>query len=101
MVGKLNKKIIASSLICLFPVLLGSILWKILPEQMVRSLSGYSSKAVVIFVLPVVFLAIHLIYCFKKDWHKPIPASWRYRLMPLLSNLFFVVSVVLSAFVKN
>lgn len=71
-----NKwKFILTSVVILLPILYGLIYWNELPEQMARhwaadgSPNGYSSKAFVVFGLPLILLALHLlcVYITYKD----------------------------------
>ncbi len=75
---KENKwKAILSSLLIMSPAIVGAIMWDELPELMVTHFGinmkpdGYSSKAVAIFGLPLIFLAMHWICiiftCFDKN----------------------------------
>lgn len=68
MMMKDNKwKFILTAAVILLPILYGLIYWNELPEQMARhwaadgSPNGYSSKAFVVFGLPLVLLALHLL----------------------------------------
>ena len=68
---KENKgKIILSSAIVLFPMIIGLILWNALPEQMVThwgvdgAADGWSSKYFSIFGIPLLMLAVHLLCIF-------------------------------------
>ena len=97
---KENKKFIMGSIICLLPILLGIILWGSLPENLVRHIGpgafSYSSKEVVVFLLPIFFLLLHFIIVFKSDWLNTPKNDKRYWYMPILSSLFFLISFTLS-----
>lgn len=76
MMMKDNKwKFILTSVVILLPILYGLIYWNELPEQMARhwaadgSPNGYSSKAFVVFGLPLILLALQLlcVYITYKD----------------------------------
>ena len=72
-----NKiKIIISSVITLLPILAGVILWDMLPDQLAvhwgpsGEPDGWSSKTVAVFLLPMLFLAIHWICIFATSSEK-------------------------------
>ncbi len=96
-----KKKLVFSSLFCLFPPMVGCILWAVLPEKLVQNIGlfgmfGLVPKAVVVFALPAVFLAIHLISCLKPDWlnlRRTVKSVW---LLPLVCNLVFAFSCALG-----
>jgi hypothetical protein len=97
---KLRKKIVFSSLLCLFPMVIGCVFWSVMPENLASHIGlggvdGLLSKPVIVFVVPALFFALHLVYCFKPDWSISYRLN-RYWFMPLVSNLFFVSSFVLS-----
>ncbi len=102
----MNKKktIIISSLICLLPILLGSILWGLLPDMLVRHIGpgtySTSPKKTVIFLYPLIFLILHFIVVFKADWLNAPKNEKRYWYMPILSSTFFLISFMLS-FVRS
>ncbi|NBI06692.1 hypothetical protein [Senegalia massiliensis] len=99
-----KKKIIIGSIVCLLPILLGSILWDLLPDNLVRYIGpGYyrfSSKGIVIFLDPFIFLLLHFIIVFKPDWLNTPKNEKRYWYMPIFSSAFFLISFTLS-FVTN
>lgn len=77
MMMKDNKwKFILTSVVILLPILYGLIYWNELPEQMARhwaadgSPNGYSSKAFVVFGLPLILLALHL-FCVYITYRDP------------------------------
>ena len=67
MIKKNLKTIIATSIITLSPVIIGLVLWEKLPEQIATHFNvnnepdGYSSKAFVVFGLPLIMLGLHII----------------------------------------
>lgn len=67
MIKKNKAKIILTALITIIPMIAGIILWDILPEILPthwgidNQIDGYSSKAMVVFGIPLFMLAIHLI----------------------------------------
>ena len=99
-----NKKFLVGSFICLLPILLGSILWNFLPENLVRHFGpgafSFSSKGIVVFLLPVLFLLLHFIIVFKSDWLNTPRNEKRYCYMPIFSSAFFFISFTLG-FLKN
>lgn len=67
---KVNKgKIFISSVVILLPVLIGIVLWKRLPNEMVTTFgtngepTGWSSKPFAVFGIPIFILICHLICC--------------------------------------
>ncbi|MEL7610299.1 MAG: DUF1648 domain-containing protein [Bacillota bacterium] len=96
------KTIVFSSLVCLLPIVLGGALWGVLPEMLARHIGlngrpdGFSPKGVVVFVFPILFLAIHLLYCFKPDWLNAPRTKKRFWFIPFISNFFFILACVLS-----
>ena len=72
---KANKKeLLLTSLVCLLPLLAGTILYPRLPETMAThwgfdgTANGWSSRATTVFGLPLLILALHLI-CFYAESH--------------------------------
>ena len=67
MIKKNLKTIIATSIITLSPIIIGLVLWEKLPEQIATHFNvnnepdGYSSKAFVVFGLPLIMLGLHII----------------------------------------
>ena len=98
-----NKlKTIISSIITLLPMLIGVALWDKLPDEMVShiGLSGspdaMSSKAAMVFGLPLVMLAVHLLGLFlgdKDPGHKKQPKK--------ATGIVFWVIPVASLFVNS
>lgn len=102
----MNKKtkLLISSIICLFPILLGIILWDVLPEFLIRNFAPgfyrFSSKKIVVFVYPFIFLILHFIVIFKSDWLNTPKGEKRFWYLPIASNLFYFGSFILSL-IKN
>lgn len=99
-----KKRFLIGSIICLLPILLGSILWDFLPENLVRHLGpgalSFSSKERVVFLLPIIFLILHFIIVFKSDWLNTPRNEKRYWYIPILSSIFFFISFTLSLVTK-
>lgn len=99
-----KKKVIISSVVCLLPILLGSILWSLLPEMLVRHIGpgtySVSPKKTVIFLYSILFLILHFVVVFKAEWLNTPRNEKRYWYMPVLSSTFFLISIILS-FVKS
>ena len=97
---KENKKFIIGSIICLLPILIGIILWGLLPENLVRHIGpgaySFSSKKIVVFLYPFLFLLLNFIVVFKSDWLNTPKNEKRYSYIPILSSLFFFISFTLS-----
>ena len=94
-----KKTIIISSLICLLPILIGIILWGYLPDMLVRHIGfgtySTSSKKIVVFLYPFIFLILHLIIVFKSEWLNTPRGRKRFWYMPILSSIFFLMSFIL------
>lgn len=75
MLEKNKNHIILSSFVVLIPMLLGIILWKFMPDKMITNwgadgeANGWSSKAFVVFGMPLIFLLTHwfCIYMVSRD----------------------------------
>lgn len=65
-----KKQLIISSIITLMPILVGVLLWNILPDRMAThwgsngEANGWSSKAFTVFVLPIIMLVMHWVCIF-------------------------------------
>ncbi|AFS78496.1 hypothetical protein Curi_c14860 [Gottschalkia acidurici 9a] len=99
-----KKTIIISSFICVLPIMLGSILWSLLPEMLIRHFGpgsySVSPKKTVIFLYPLLFLMLHFVVVFKSDWLNTTRNEKRYWYIPVLSSTFFIISFILS-FMKS
>ena len=95
-----NKKIVIGSIICLLPMIVGIMLWEILPENLVRHIGpgaySFSSKKIVVFLYPFFFLLLNFIVVFKPGWLNTPKSKKRYWYTPILSSAFFFISFVLS-----
>lgn len=75
MLKKNKTHIILSSFVVLIPMLIGIILWKFMPDKMITNwgadgeANGWSSKAFVVFGMPLIFLLTHwfCIYMVSRD----------------------------------
>lgn len=99
----MNKKevIVISSFICLLPILIGGLLWNLLPESLAShigllGIDGFISKRIVILLLPLVFLLIHFVVVFKPDWINSPGTEKRYWYIPVISSIFFSIAFILS-----
>ncbi len=99
---KISKaKLIITSVLTLIPVLAGVILWDKLPETMVthwgvgNTPDGFSSKAMAVFGLPLILLAVHWVCLFaaKAD---PKSKNINSRMLDLVLWICPVLSVVLG-----
>lgn len=102
MIKKNKVKIIISSIITLLPAVIGLFLWQRLPERLAvhwgtdNQPNGWSSKAMAVFGIPLLLLAVHLLVIFltaSDRRHKNVDVK-------LLSILFFICpmcSVLCSA----
>lgn len=99
-----NTKILISSCILIFPILLGIILWNILPEYLIRHFGpgsyGLSSKKIVIFIYPFIFFLLHFIFIFKSDWFNTPKGEKRFWYLPIISTIFYFFSFLLSLIKK-
>lgn len=101
-----NKKLVKiSSALCLLPILIGIILWNLLPESLNTYLTmyfsvGYISKQNVVFLLPFLFLFFNFIAIFKTDWlnvtRKTFVSKKRYWYMPIFSNIYFAIIFIIN-----
>ena len=71
---KANKKeLLLTSLVCLLPLLAGTILYPRLPETMAThwgfdgTANGWSSRAATVFGLPLLILALHLVCAYAES----------------------------------
>ena len=70
MIKKYLKSMIITSIVALLPIACGLILWNKLPSALpihwnaAGEIDGYASKAVVVFVMPLVLLALHWLCVF-------------------------------------
>ncbi len=70
MIQKNKKQLILSSIIILLPIIIGLIMWNILPENMAThwglngEANGWSSRTFAIFAMPVILLIVHWICIF-------------------------------------
>lgn len=92
--SKFTKIQVVSTLVSLLPIVIYLIAWSNLPEQMqvnVMPSSLYLSRAVVGFVIPIIFTIVHIILTFVIRNHsikenKP-NIMWLSFLMPVMSIL--------------
>lgn len=99
---KISKtKLIITSIMILIPIAVGLILWNRLPETMVthwgvgNEPNGWSSKAMAVFGLPVILLAVHWVCLFatKAD---PKSKNINPRMLDLVLWICPVLSIVLG-----
>lgn len=99
---KISKtKLIITSIMILIPIAVGLILWNQLPETMVTHWgvgnvpNGWSSKAMAVFGLPVILLAVHWVCLFatKAD---PKSKNINPRMLDLVLWICPVLSIVLG-----
>lgn len=98
----IRKSVISMS--CLIPTLLGVMLWNILPNKLAihfgfYGIDGYGSKLIVIFILPLCFFFLNILYHIILIKHpnclSPFVQSKKLSLylFPLLSLLVFLISI--------
>ncbi len=99
---KENKgKIILSSVLVLFPMLIGLLLWNALPEQMVThwgadgAADGWSSKSFSIFGIPLLILVLHL-FCLFICLRDPKNAEQTDKALGLVFWVCPVISVAIN-----
>lgn len=98
---KEKKKIIISILLTLVPIIVGSILYKKLPNSIPTKYSftgeilGYSKKAEVVYFLPLFFLGIHLFSIFKIN-SDPKKENIPTKVLNLIYSIFPYCSIVLT-----
>ena len=70
----------------------------LLPDELVRhigpGLIAYTSKSVMIFVVPLVLFVVHVTVCLKSEWFKPVTPKWRFWQIPIVSIFIFLISVI-------
>lgn len=101
MMKKNKVQIIVSSIVTLLPMLVGLFLWNMLPDRMTThwgmsgEADGFSSKAVAVFVVPLIMLATHWLCIFitlkdpkNKDQSSKIFAMimWIIPIVSLITN---------------
>ena len=105
MFKKYRKTLIITTIITLLPMLAGVILWNKLPEQMpmhfnaAGEVDGWASKAVGVFVMPLVFVAVQWLCAvgsFKMD---PKAQNLNEKVMGLVLWFVPVLSVLMSVLV--
>ena len=105
MLKKYRKTLIITTIITLLPILAGLILWNKLPEQMpmhfnaAGEVDGWASKAVGVFVMPLVFVAVQWLCAvgsFKMD---PKAQNLNEKVMGLVLWFIPVLSVLMSVLV--
>ena len=100
MIKKNLKILIITSIVILFPVLAGVVLWDTLPEQIpthwnaAGEVDGWSSKPFAIFGLPLLMLAIHWL-CVLGTAADPKKANHSNKLIHLVLWIIPIISVVL------
>lgn len=88
-----DKKTIIGSIACLIPMILGLILWSALPDKLYAQVGMLPniSKGIMVFLVPILFLLLHLIVVYKSDWLNKPRGEYRYWYVPLISNVVFVL----------
>lgn len=90
-----DKKIIIGSLTCLIPMILGLILWSVLPDKLYAQVGMVPniSKGNMVFLIPILFLLIHLLVVYRPDWLNKPKGNYRYWYVPIFSNLVFMIII--------
>ena len=101
MFKKHSKLVIFTSLFTILPILIGLLLWTKLPAKIAIHFStngadGWSSKTFVVFVVPFILLATHILSIFLtsldpkcKDL-KTIPLYFTFLCVPIISNITMI-----------
>ena len=102
-----NKKVVViTSLLCLVPIVFGIIMWKNLPDRMPTHFgldnepNGYMSKAVAVFILPLILVALELFCLFASSLDPKKSNISAKSLLPVLwmmPGLSWVLSAVMYA----
>jgi len=98
------QKNMLKSLICFIPSVLGLLIWNYLPDKLaihfgMFGVDGYESKIVVIFIFPLLFFILNILYNFilikQPNWLTPIYNSKYFNiyLFPILSLFVFLISI--------
>ncbi len=99
---KKNKKtIILTSFMILIPVIIGLVLWDNLPMEIATHFDfegnpdGWSGKGMVVFGLPCIVLAIHLV-CAYFTMHDPKSENINEKIFRIILWLCPIISIVCS-----
>ena len=99
---QINKHMLISSILCLLPMVIGGILWNLLPDKVMRQLSrnhqgpGWD-KGFIVIGLPVLLLLIQILNCFIRVKRvNPDSKKAFFWGIPTISILSFIILVVLS-----
>lgn len=102
---KNNKQnLIVSSILILLPIIVGLIFWNELPAQMARhwgadgSANGYSPKALVVFGLPLILLALHLL-CVHLTYKDPKNKEQSQKVFGIIWWICPVISIFTEAYI--
>lgn len=101
MIKKYWKTLLITSIIILLPIAAGLILWDRLPEQVPMhwgpsgQVDGYGSRAVFVFALPVVMLAVHWL-CMIATSADPKKKNHSDKMMTLVLWIIPVIEIMLS-----
>jgi len=99
---QIKKHMLMSSLFCLLPMVIGGILWNLLPDKVMRQLSWNQQgpgwdKGFIVIGLPVLLLLIQILNCFIRAKRvNPDSKKAFFWVIPIISNLSFIILVVLS-----
>lgn len=98
---KINKKLIIIYLLCLFPIVYGSLLYNDLPE-LIRSVDGnpythYLSKFIVIYLSPIAVLIMAILtHKFFKIIQPQKDTTNLLIIFPILSNFYAGIAILLE-----
>lgn len=106
---KINKKMLTiTSIVCLLPIIIGLFFYSTLPEDIAihfdinNNPDGYFPKAVFVFGMPVIMLALQVFCCIVSDLADKNPEANRkaitvYKwIIPILSIVMYCVTILYS-----
>lgn len=106
MIKENRLNIILSSIITIFPMLVGAVLWNKLPSSMAThfgtsgAADGFSSKAFAIFGLPLILFAFHWLMIFSMSLDKNVKEQSK-KMTGILLYLMPLVSVISCSIVYS
>lgn len=97
-----RKQLIISSLITLIPILIGVVLWNVLPETMAThwgsngEANGWSSKAFTVFGLPLILLVTHWV-CIWATLKDPKNKDQNHKVFGMVLWIIPIVSLLMTS----
>lgn len=101
---KYKGQIIISSIVILLPMLLGVILWNQLPDTMITHWGGHGTpdgamgKALAVFLIPVISLALHL-FCVFFSLKDPKNKEQSDKVVSLIFWIVPIISLLMSGYI--